>query len=108
MAQFKEEERLEALPKRPLCSETGFVTLPRFAFSCFAESRDQAWTVADTGMLFAILGMFENRQSLSANGTITEEDGELVLPIPGGISEVRLLPVKNANAVDSTGSGGRP
>jgi hypothetical protein len=56
-------------------------------------------------MLFAVLGMFENQTSLIANGTFTEEDGEVVLTIPGGNSEVRLLPGKNGNAVDSTGSG---
>jgi hypothetical protein len=56
-------------------------------------------------MLAVVLGMFENRQCLFANGTLSEEDGELVLTIPGGISEVRLLPGKNGNAVDSTGSG---
>jgi hypothetical protein len=105
MAQIKEEERLETLPKRPVYAETGSVTLPRFAFDWLAQSRDQSWTVADLGMLSAVLGMFENRQSLFANGTFAEEDGELVLTIPGGISEVRLLPGRNGNAVDSTGSG---
>jgi hypothetical protein len=51
------------------------------------------------------LACLENQTSLFANGTFSEEDGELVLTIPGGISEVRLLPGKNGNAVDSTGSG---
>ena len=60
---------------------------------------------AEIGMLSVVLGMFENRQSLFANGTFTEEDGELVLTIPGGISEIRFLPGRNGNAVDSTGSG---
>ena len=49
--------------------------------------------------------MFETRPASSRNGTFSEEDGELVLAIPGGISEVRLLPGKNGNAVHSTGSG---
>jgi hypothetical protein len=42
---------------------------------------------------------------LFANGTFSDEDGELALTIPGGISEVRFLPGKNGNAADSTGSG---
>jgi hypothetical protein len=75
------------------------------AFEWLAESKDQSWTVADTGMLFAVLGMFENQTCLFANGTFAEEDGESVLTIPGGISEVPLLPGRNGNAVDSTGSG---
>jgi hypothetical protein len=68
MAQIEEKERLEALPKRPVYAETGAVTFPRFVFSWLEQSRDQAWTVADVGMLFAVLGMFENRRCLFANG----------------------------------------
>jgi hypothetical protein len=46
-------------------------------------------------MLLAILGMFENRTCLFVNGTFAEEDGELVLTVPGGISELRFLEGKN-------------
>jgi hypothetical protein len=105
MAQIKEQERLKALPKRPVYAETGSVTLPQFTVSWLAESRDQSWTVADAGMLFADLGMFENQTSLFANGTFAEEDGELVLTIPGGISEVGRLGehAKKLRAGKSTG-----
>jgi hypothetical protein len=49
--------------------------------------------------------MFENRTSLFVNSDFEEEDGELVLIVRGGISELRFLPGKNGNAVDRTGSG---
>ena len=62
MARIKEEQCVAALEPRPLYAEKGSVTLPRFAFSWLAGSRDQSWTVSDMGMLFALLGMFENRQ----------------------------------------------
>jgi hypothetical protein len=42
-------------------AEAGFVTLPRFVFSWLQSSRNEAWTVADLGMLAAMLGMFENQ-----------------------------------------------
>jgi hypothetical protein len=94
MAAIQEEERLEALPKRPVYAEAGSVTVPRFVFSWLAESRDQAWTVADDGMLLAILGMFEQDLPLR-EWKFAEEDGELVPTVPGGISELRFLEGKN-------------
>jgi hypothetical protein len=66
-------------------AEAGFVTLPRFVFSWLQSSRNEAWTVADLGMLAAMLGMFENQISLFAKGVFEEEDGEPVLVIQGGV-----------------------
>jgi hypothetical protein len=91
--------------------------VPRFAFDWLAESRDQVVDGCRQGDVACSLGMFENQNCLFANGTLAEEDGELVLMILGGISEVRLLPGRrrhlgsppparqDGNSVDSTGSG---
>jgi hypothetical protein len=49
-----------------------------------------------------------HRAVASSSGSPTDlrrRGRELVLTVPGGISELRFLPGKNGNAVDSTGSG---
>jgi len=94
-----------SLPKRPVYAEPGSVTVPRFVFSWLKDSRDEAWTVADTGMLVAVLQMFENRTSLFPNGTFEEEDGEPVLVVRCGLVDLRFRNGSNGTSVDSTGSG---
>ena len=83
---IKEEQRVMSLPKRPIYEEPGSITLPRYAFSWLETSTDGAWTVADVGMLVALLGMWENKScALIPGSTFVETaDGELELVVPGG------------------------
>ena len=80
------------------------VTLPRFVFTCPQTSRDEAWTVADLGMLVAMLGMFENQTSPS-NAAFEDEDGEPVLVVQGDVDNVRFLRQQNGQPTDHFGSG---
>ena len=77
----------------------------RFVFDWLRDSRDGEWQVGDMGMLVAVLGMFENRISLFANGTFEEEDGELVLVVPGFGGDLRLQRGANGDSVNSIDSG---
>ena len=104
MARIKEEQRLDALPKRPVYAEPGSVTVPQFVFQ-WLQDRDESWTIADTAMLYAVLGMFENRQPLFLNAAFEEDEGDPVLVVRGGLSDLRFRPGLNGNAVDGSGSG---
>jgi hypothetical protein len=79
--------------------------VPRFAFSWLQRSTDGAWTVADLGMLVAVLGMFESETSLFANSSFERDGDELVLTVRGGLSDLRFAAGKNGSSVDSSGSG---
>ncbi len=63
-----EEAHRASVPLRTMYEEPGSVTLPAFVFSWLANARDADWTVADTGALVAVLGMFHNRKSLFPGG----------------------------------------
>ena len=89
-AAIAEGLRLNALPRRVVWAEVGSVTLPRFVFTWLQTSRNEAWTVADTGMLAAMLGMFENQVSLFPNAAFVEEDGEPVLVVQGDADNIRF------------------
>jgi hypothetical protein len=71
--------RVANLPKRVEWAEVGSITLPRFLFEWLETSRDESWTVADLGMLAAMLFQFENRVSLFPNARFEDENGEAVL-----------------------------
>jgi hypothetical protein len=49
--------------------------------------------------------MFENRVPLLAGATFSEEDGDPVLVLSGGLEDVRYLPAVNAFAFDDPGVG---
>jgi hypothetical protein len=51
------------------------------------------------------LMMFENRVPLLAGATFSEEDGDPVLVLSGGLEDVRYLPAVNAFAFDDPGAG---
>jgi len=77
---------------------TGSVTLPRFVFEWLRDSRNAAFTVADIGLLYALLAMFENRTSLFMGGRFEEQSREPVLILkeeelrfPGGRNNDPLL-----------------
>ncbi len=59
-----EEARMASVPVRPMYEEPGSMTLPVFVFKWLATAKDAEWTVADTGALVAVLGMFHSRKSL--------------------------------------------
>jgi hypothetical protein len=97
MAAIKEQQRVDALPKRPRWEEQGSVTLPRYVFEWLENSHD-GWTVADIGMLVTLLGMFENRSTAIIRGSrFEEEDGDLVLVVLGGWDAFRFAPGRNGN-----------
>jgi len=97
--EIKEAQRVMSLPKRPIWEEPGSITLPRETFVWLETSTDGAWTVADVGMLFAVLGMWENRSTELIPGSSFEEtaDGELELVVPGGANAFRLRHGANGN-----------
>jgi len=106
MAKIREEQRVDALPKRPIYAEQGSVTLPRFLFDWLQSPKDGSMTVADLGVLTAFLFMFENQVSLITGATFEEEDGETVLVVPGAIGgDVRFQRGANGDALDSSDSG---
>lgn len=83
LADAKEELRLAALPQRPMWAEPGSVSVPRFVFEWLQSARQGRgeFSIADLGMLVALLGMFWNERSLFIGGEFTSEDGRPVLVI---------------------------
>ena len=63
LGELTKEARMAALPQRPKYEEPGAVVLPALVFEWLKTSRDASWTIADTGMLVAVLGMFANRDA---------------------------------------------
>ena len=101
-AAIAEGLRLGALPRRVEWAEVGSITLPRFVFTWLQTSRKQAWTVADTGMVAAMLGMFENQISLFPNAAFEEEVGERVLVVQGGVDNIRFPRRQNGESQTTT------
>ena len=89
--------RLDELPRRVEWAEVGSITLPRFVFTWLQTSRNEDWTVADMGMLAAMLGMFENQISLFPNAAFEEEDGEPVLVVQGDADNIRFSRTKTCS-----------
>ena len=98
--------RLGGLPRRVEWAEVGSVTLPRFVFTWLQTSRNGDWTVADMGMLVAMLGMFENQISLFPNAAFEEEDGEPVLVVQGDADNIRFARSQNLQSTDPFTSSG--
>jgi hypothetical protein len=101
LADRKETRRLMSLPPQPELAEPGSVRLPEAVFSWLrqvvGDRRKMAgFTIADVGVLWTVLAMLENRQSLlsrprSGNVARVEEvDGEPVLVVAGGIRNFRF------------------
>ena len=92
LAEIKEAQRVNSLPKRPKYEEPGSITLPRFVFTWLESSREGEWTVADVETLVALLGMFENHSPELIPGSSFEEtaDGELELVVSGGADAFRF------------------
>ena len=78
-------------------AEVASIALPRFVFTGPQTSRKRAWTVADTGMLAAMLRRFENQISLFPNAAFEEEDGELVLVVQGDADNIRFSRSQTGN-----------
>ncbi len=63
--------------------EPGAVVIPAFVFQWLKNSREASWTIADTGMLVALHGMFANRDaSLIIGARFETDDGDDVLITP--------------------------
>ncbi len=105
-AAIAEGIRLGELPRRAEWAEAGSVTLPRFVFTWLQNSRNQDWTVADMGMLAAMLGMFENQISLFENAEFEEDNGELVLVVQGDADNIRFSRSQNRQSTDPFTSSG--
>jgi hypothetical protein len=78
VAVAKEELRLAAVPPRPEWAEPGSISLPKFIFG-WLQDRRGGFTVADLGMLAALLYQFENRAPLFPQARFEQVDGEPVL-----------------------------
>jgi hypothetical protein len=74
LGELTKEAKLAALPQRVKYEEPGAVVLPAFVFEWLKSSRDASWTLADTGMLAAVLGMFANRDAGLIIGAHFETD----------------------------------
>jgi hypothetical protein len=105
IAEAKEELRLAALPPRPQWAEPGSVELPRYVFQFLASARKGRGTfsLADLGMLAALLGMFWNEQTLFIGGRFIREDDEPVLVLRE--EELRFPTPLGGSTMASDGSG---
>jgi hypothetical protein len=97
-----EKLRLDGLPRRPVYAEVGSVSLPRFIHSWLKDSRGQ-FTVADMGLLTALLLMFENQESLFLSGRFEIIDSEPVLILRE--EQLRFPGSRNNDAMTSGHSG---
>jgi hypothetical protein len=105
IAEGKELLRLAALPPRPKFAEPGSVQLPRYVFEFLGSARKRrgAFSIADLGMLAAMLGMFWNKQVLFIGGRFITEDDEPVLVLRE--EELRFPTPLGGSAMMSDGSG---
>jgi hypothetical protein len=83
-------------------AEVGSISLPRFLNSWLKTSRGQ-FTVADLGLLSALLLMFENQQSVFIGGRFETIDGEPVMILRE--EQLRFPSSANNNAMTSGHSG---
>lgn len=100
--EIAEKLRLDGLPRRPVYAEVGSIALPRFVHTWLKNSRGQ-FTIADLGMLSALLLMFENQESLFIGGRFESIDGEPVLILRE--EQLRFPSSRNNDAMTSGHSG---
>jgi hypothetical protein len=100
--EIAEKLRLDGLPRRPVYAEVGSAALPRFVHTWLKNSRGQ-FTIADLGMLTALLLMFENQESLFIGGRFETIDGEPVLILR---EEQLRFPGSRNNDAMTTGHSG--
>lgn len=105
IAEAKEELRLAALPPRAKWAEPGSVELPRYVFQFLSSARKGRGTfsIADLGMLAAMLGMFWNEETLFIGGHFIREGDEPVLILRE--EELRFPTPLGGSAMVSDGSG---
>jgi hypothetical protein len=99
----REHLRLTALPPRPKWAEPGSVELPRYVFQFLSGARKGrgALSIADLGMLAAMLGMFWNEETVFIGGHFGREGGEPVLVLRE--EELRLPTPLGGSAMTSDG-----
>jgi hypothetical protein len=81
--ELTKEARIASLPRHVAYEEPGAVVLPAIVFEWLTTSREASWTIADVGVLAAVLGVFANRDASLIVGAQLERDGDhdvLVIP----------------------------
>ena len=94
LGEVKDARKVAALPRQPLLAEPGAIQIPRFVYTWLVgdEARAGAWSVADVGLLVALLGAFANDDaSVFVDGRVEGEGDDRALVVPGGIgADIRL------------------
>jgi hypothetical protein len=107
--ELKDQRKVAALPRQPLLTEPGNVQLPRSVYKWLVgdEARDGAWTLADLGLLAALLGAFANDDpSRFVGGRFEGEGADRALVVPGGVgADLRMHGKIAGSAIETDKSG---
>jgi hypothetical protein len=113
--ELKDARKAAALPRAPLLAEPGAVQLPRYVYSWLVrpEAHEAAFTIADPGVLSALLLAFANGDPSLIVGARFEGEGDsLTLVVPGaGVAGTLRFHGRIAGSPIEDGSGfvrGRP
>ena len=108
LADLKDARKVASLQQQPLLPG-GSVQLPRYCFRWLTspEAHQGAWSLADCGVLVAVLGAFANDDpSVFVGGRFEGEGDDRSLVVPGGIgADIQMHGQIAGSAVETGGSG---